>query len=875
MHGFKRLAARNLVGLALGLLSPTSFAAAPGAETKAPGGASAITPYVEVPIAGVGYIGGYRQPGDTDPENTPATIGTSSTSYGWDYRNRSLVIDLGLRKTVNRIILLDNVIDNHGTASNLNKNSIRIYSSDDNKRYVRYSRDYDLSVNRGDGLTNDGKAVFDILEFDRLAIRARYIKLNTTYGGGSSNFACANLQTGIKVFQLKSESFEIRDIWPENRILAWGENRIYLDLTVPEGRRACLVLALADGTQLRNEQKRAVHSSGKQALAYTVGALEPGAYELICRLQSERGTVEAEKGLPLKLFSRRIRTNKTPPTVVGESRQADMERPAAGEILLIDDFKEILAHAQVGFADYKSTRTGTRKTMALLKPGIAPATVCLPARGWCAIYVGLHNTGGGITLQLEDEKETKTCLPGKDPYAEIGRVTGKASSTPRGEGDSITDVFVKYADLKGQNAIITPNDQRQIAGLAYLKILCLTPRQVELVKGQRDISLGKHYIYTQDGYQNWNKCNVLKDVGKFSGHPEVEAYCWGIGGSAMYYPTRIGTLLGEQRVFPRKLDKAYVDSLHDLVRAGQSPIGMAVQHARRIGTKVYALYRMNAEYGQPYDKLFNSRFWHEHPQYRVVTSQDGLTSSNLSYAFPEVRKYKLDILREAVETYDVEGVHLELLRNPPFFGYELPLVDGFQKEYGLNVLSPDFKANATWYKYRARFMTDFLRELRSTLDQVGRKRGRRLWLGARVDWSEYLRQGLDVETWIKEGLVDMLAAGVNGLGYPYAPADEFVRMAKGTKCRIYGSTSPEGAGYRDPTPEDDKTGHRFYPRSAPASLDMRRRRYLEYFKRGVQGMYLFNDGGSYLGEFSNLERWGEFEDPLGFHVEPIELVLPR
>jgi hypothetical protein len=120
----------------------------------------------------------------------------------------------------------------------------------------------------------------------------------------------------------------------------------------------------------------------------------------------------------------------------------------------------------------------------------------------------------------------------------------------------------------------------------------------------------------------------------------------------------------------------------------------------------------------------------------------------------------------------------------------------------------------------------------------------------------------------------MLAAGVNGLGYPYAPADEFVQMAKGTPCKIYGSTSPEGAGYRDPSPEDDKTGFRLYPKSTSASLNMRRRRYLEYFRRGAQGMYLFNDGGSYLGEFNHLERWGEFEDPMGFHVEPIKRGLP-
>ena len=126
---------------------------------------------------------------------------------------------------MNRILLLDTVTDNHGTASNLKKSSVGIFYSDDNKRYVRYDQDYSLSVRRGDGLTSDGKPVFDVLEFDRLAIRARYIKLNTTYGGDSCNFAFGNIQAGIRVFQLRSEFFAIQDVYPEDQILTWGRTR--------------------------------------------------------------------------------------------------------------------------------------------------------------------------------------------------------------------------------------------------------------------------------------------------------------------------------------------------------------------------------------------------------------------------------------------------------------------------------------------------------------------------------------------------------------------------------------------------------------------------------------------------------------------------
>jgi hypothetical protein len=846
-----------LIAVSMAVFAGTSLSAQQTADNPA----TAVS-FGTVPLAGVGVIGGYKERGDTDPENTQAKISTSSSGHGWDYRNRSLVMDLGIKKTVNRIVLLDTLKDDEGTASNLAPDGVRIYVSDDNRRFTRYAQEFDMSVKSGDGLTCDDKPVFDVLTLDKLVIRARYIKLHTTYGGDSSNFVLGNIQTGIQVFQLASEHFEIRDLQTEHRILTWGANQVYANLAVPKGSRARLALALSDGTQVSNEHSCAV-VSGQQSVDYPVTSLKPGSYELIGKLHSEDGTVEAETRWPLKIFRKLILGHDT-----ASSDGAKAERPAAGELFLINDFEPLLTEAQSAFAKYKSRITGRPKSLALLKN--TPSKVLLPACGQCAIYLGLLGSGGGVTVQLNGDPQRKTFLPGSDPLEEIASVTGKRPSHARHDGEVIREVFVRYAELKGQSITLTPSDPVEQTSLAFIKIMSLTPQQIELVSGQRDVSAGKRYIYTEDGYQNWSERDIAKDVGKFVGHAEVEAYSWGIGGSAMYYPTKIGSVLGEQNIFPRVLDQTYVESLRTRIEAGQTPIGMAVTAAHQNGSKVYALYRMNAEYGPPYDDLFNSRFWRQNPQFRIVTNPEGQTNTLLSYAFPEVRKYKLDILREAIQTYDVDGLQLEFLRNPPFFGYERPLAEGFKKEFGRDILARDFKPDATWFKYRARFMTEFMSDLRLILKEEGARKGKSLWLGVRVDWSDYLRQGLDVEKWIKEGLVEMVAAGVNGLGYPYAPADDFIQMAKGTTCKIYGSTSPEGASYRDPTPADDKNGFRSYPKSTSATLNMRRRRCLEYFKQGAQGMYLFNDGGAYLGEFHHLERWGEFEDPLNLALELIE-----
>jgi len=809
--------------------------------------------YTEVPLAGVGLIGGPNEPGDTDPENTPATIVEATSSLGWDYHNRSLVIDFGSRKAINRITLFDGAVDNHGTASNLNQESVRIYYSDDNKKYVKYDRAYDINAKKGAGMTSDEKPVFDIVEIDNASIKARYIKLNAVCSGAPANFIMRNARTAIKAFQSPSEHFGIKDIYLENRILTLGKNKLHSEVIVPEGRRARMIVELTSGAETWTVSTADVRQPGKVTCDFKVDELKPGSYELACRLQSENGDVEAERKLKLKLFTRLVPFK--------ELSQAKSVSAGGGEMMIIDDFRNLIKDADCTFASYKNVITQKMKTLLVLRKGINPLKVPLPANGWCAIYIGLKSDSGGIKLHLDgDNKQAKVFTPGKDVRKDI---------------DLVTDVFFQYAELDNQSLILEPVDAQE-ACLAYIKVMCLTQKQMELVKGENDISLGKKYVYTCDAYKDWSKYDIPKLIGRFAGHPEVEAVAWDIGGSVMYCPTKIGTMLGEARDFPRKSDKDFVDSLEELIRSGNVPVDIAIKEAHRIGIKLYGTLRMNAEYRPPYEKLFNSKFWWEHPEYRIVSGKAGGKHSYMSYVFPEVRKYKLDLLREFVENHDVDGIHLEFLRNPPYFGYEQPLVDGFKKKYGIDVLSPEFRPDERWHEYRSGFMTEFMRDLRKTLDEVGKKNGKHLQLTARVDCNEYLRQGLDVKTWIKEGLIDMVAAGVNGLGYPYAPADDFVKMAKGTTCRVYGSTSPEMAGYRDPTAEDDKTGFKFFPKTKGVTLDASKRRHLEYFKAGAQGMFLFNDKGDhYVGEYTHLERWEEFEDPLNLNVAQITMSGPN
>ena len=107
----------------------------------------------------------------------------------------------------------------------------------------------------------------------------------------------------------------------------------------------------------------------------------------------------------------------------------------------------------------------------------------------------------------------------------------------------------------------------------------------------------------------------------------------------------------------------------------------------------------------------------------------------------------------------IDGVCLLYCRRPPLVEYEPPLVAGFKQEFGrdpflLDPLDPD------WLGYRARILTEFMREVRLAMDKVvqDQHRHRRIHVSAVVMSSEAenLYYGMDLAAWVHEGLVDTL-----------------------------------------------------------------------------------------------------------------------
>lgn len=130
-----------------------------------------------------------------------------------------------------------------------------------------------------------------------------------------------------------------------------------------------------------------------------------------------------------------------------------------------------------------------------------------------------------------------------------------------------------------------------------------------------------------------------------------------------------------------------------------------------------------------------TKYYVEHPEYRIKPGS--LRGADLiqNWAVPEVRAQKFALIRELCENYDIDGLELDFLR---FYSF--------------------FRLEETPLEQRRAIMTGFVREVRELLDHTTHNRKRR-WLCARVPCHLPALDvlGLDLKALVVAGL-DMVNA---------------------------------------------------------------------------------------------------------------------
>lgn len=208
-----------------------------------------------------------------------------------------------------------------------------------------------------------------------------------------------------------------------------------------------------------------------------------------------------------------------------------------------------------------------------------------------------------------------------------------------------------------------------------------------------------------------------------------------------------------------------------LMDAGTMPVEIYIDECHRQGMEFLAGFRMNDRHGHhpDYFKMLceEKPEWvlrEFAPSWRGAPKESHEYGCSLNYAVEGVREFLLSIMLEAVNRFDGDGVELNYTR----------LIECFPRD----------EAAAS-----ADIMTDFIRQLRAGMNQ----KSEGLVLGVRVtqQLAGCLAWGLDVPTWIREGLIDYVAPGDFGFTDFNEKWEDFTSIAQEHDCYVYPQTQPK------------------------------------------------------------------------------------
>jgi len=170
--------------------------------------------------------------------------------------------------------------------------------------------------------------------------------------------------------------------------------------------------------------------------------------------------------------------------------------------------------------------------------------------------------------------------------------------------------------------------------------------------------------------------------------------------------------------------------------AGGDMVKVFVERCRAKGQVPFVSLRLNdshlLEYvGQKHARAaYVSRFYEEHPEYRLDPKSKGWDQRVLNWAVPEVREHKLAFIREICESYNIDGFELDFMRHCNLF-----------------------RLHETTGEQRAEIVAGFVRRVREILDRTA-KPGQRRWLCARVPCltAPHDALGIDLPAMAEAGL---------------------------------------------------------------------------------------------------------------------------
>jgi len=379
----------------------------------------------------------------------------------------------------------------------------------------------------------------------------------------------------------------------------------------------------------------------------------------------------------------------------------------------------------------------------------------LDLEGWYEVWVRTYRQSpGGIDVRLSEEPWFWHARPhsiSSDPTKPI---------PPQG---TLVDLLYRAADLTGQDLVFqqpygtyASNTKSCAASLAGVRLVKLSGEQVERVLAERARTDTPVIGYDNDGYSYFwlwgthdRTCiSRLLEPLRDRGAAFLNIELGGLGGltiptpyTGMYQMSRGHVRDGDRRA--NAFFRWSFDRKVDILR-------VLAERARETDVKIFASLMMERCFS--WDDVMRS-----HPEWRVKRGR-----GTWDYALPAVQDYQVKKITWIIENHDLDGFIVDFTRYGRFFNEDEPRK--FER------------------------MNEFLRKLRAGVDLFKDRTGRKCLLCASFgDRSWHLthwgtgvlsEQGLDVATWLKEGIFDMIM--------PEGPTVlKFIEMAEDSRTQVW------------------------------------------------------------------------------------------
>jgi hypothetical protein len=326
-----------------------------------------------------------------------------------------------------------------------------------------------------------------------------------------------------------------------------------------------------------------------------------------------------------------------------------------------------------------------------------------------------------------------------------------------------------------------------------------------------------------------------EQFGSFANTP-VKTVMYGIGSGSdiLHYPTQVANNFG-WRTTSVDNSPAWSQRVNNgkiYAQIGFDPIRVVGEKVKSMGKNFVPSYRMNDDHfvTNPLDYPLTGQFWIDNQDKTIGSSPvAGYDYSNLlSYAYEEVRNYRLAVINESIDRYS-------------------DIMDGYELDFNrVQIFFAPGTAQAN-----AHYMTDIVEHVRNRLNQVEVETGRQQHLFVRVPpaldnnaWS-----GLDVNSWMENNLVDVVIPSVLQTMSHDVPIGDFLPTAYEHGVQVAPSIYPRTNFGWEFQPNPTATTYSGPSNGRVASPALARGAVAGYRAIGADGFQMYNyglpEGGSY------------------------------